>query len=78
MKMDKRINYQLIEDSFGCDNCVHEDDGYWDDYCQKCNPDHILPTKYRPVRGSIQWKVYHLKNDSITYEEYLRFIDTGK
>lgn len=72
--LDKRINYKLISDTFGCDTCKHQDDGMWDDYCRICNPDYYPTSKYRPVRGSIQEKVYYDDCEKITYKEYLRFI----
>ena len=52
--MDGRIDFQRIRDSFGCDNCEHENDGMWDDYCRVCNLDSVPPSKYYPVKGSIQ------------------------
>ena len=76
--MDKRIDYQKIENSFGCDNCEHKNDGCWDDYCRICNPDYIPPSEYRPARRTIQEKVYYDKLNEITYGEYLEFINNEK
>lgn len=76
--MDRRIDYQGIRESFGCDNCKHENDGMWDDYCRVCNPDYVPPSKYRPARRSIQEKLYYGELDRISYEDYLRYVKTGK
>ncbi len=76
--MDEHIDYQSIRNSFGCDNCKHEDDGLWDDYCRVCNPDCIPPSKYRPVQRSIQEKLYYNEVDRISYSDYLRYLRIGK
>ena len=76
--MDKRINYFAIEESFGCDNCEHDIDGYGLEYCEGCDNDCCPPGNYQPARNSIQEKIYYEKYDSITYEDYLRFCKTGK
>lgn len=76
--MDGRIDYQSIRNSFGCDNCKHENDGYWDDYCRVCNPDCFPPSKYRPKKGSIQEKLYYDEFNRITYQDYLRYLKIGK
>lgn len=72
--MDKRIDYDEIERSFGCDNCEHDIDGLG--VCEHCCPGdyrHSPPSKYSPMRGTIQEKVWYNKYDEITYEEYLKF-----
>ena len=76
--MDGRIDYHGIRESFGCDNCKHENDGCWDDYCRVCTPDYVPPSKYRPARGSIQEKLYYDELDSISYEDYLRYLKIGR
>lgn len=76
--MDRSLMIQNVADSFGCDNCIHEDDGRWHDYCQNCNPDYYPPSKYCPARGTIQEKVYFGKTNSITDSEIARFLNTGK
>ena len=76
--MDGRIDFQRIRDSFGCDNCEHENDGMWDDYCRVCNLDSVPPSKYYPVKGSIQKQFYFKEFDRITFGDYLRFLKTGK
>ena len=78
MNMDSRIRYELISDSYGCDNCEHEDDGRWLDFCASCNPDYQPPSNYRPARNTIQEKLYYGKGASIKFYEYLRFLGTGK
>ena len=74
--LDKRIDSTLIVRSYGCDNCKHENDGKWDDYCRICNPDITPPSKYRPAKRTIQAKFYYEK--SITYEEYLSLLKIRK
>ena len=76
--LDPRIDFGSIERSFGCDNCKHDSDGLAGDYCEYCSPDYSPPSKYRPAHRTIQEKVYYDKYDKITYEEYLRFIKTGR
>lgn len=76
--MDKRIDYDRIVWSCGCDNCIHEDDGRWDDFCRICNPDSTPPSEYSPARQTIQEKLQVEGQGSITYEEYLRFTKTGR
>ena len=76
--MNGKIDYSLIERSFGCGNCIHEDDGRWDDFCRVCDPNRTPPGKYRPARNTIQEKVYYDKRDKITYREYLRFLGSER
>ncbi len=57
--MNKNIDYKKIDRNFGCDNCEHEDDGMWDDFCKYCNPDCIPPSEYRPKRHTIYEKLYY-------------------
>lgn len=74
---NRSIDYNLIRESYGCDNCKHLDDGMWDDYCRICNPDYDPPSKYRPARRTIQEKLWYDKFDEITYAEYMNFLETG-
>ena len=74
--VDSRINYNLIRDSYGCDNCKHDDDGMWDDYCGLCTMDYCPPSKYRPARYTIQEKLWYDRGEEITYAEYLRFLSS--
>lgn len=68
------IDEKLIRDSFGCDNCKHENDGSWDDYCRVCNPDYSPPSKYRPARNTIQEKLWYEGVSAITPKEYQAFL----
>lgn len=75
IEMDKRIKYSIIEDSYGCDNCKHENDGMWYDYCRICSiGNYGPPTKYRPKKRTIQEKLWYHQFDKISYQEYMRFL----
>ena len=68
------IDRNLIRDSLGCDNCKHLNDGYYLDYCDRCQPG-IIPSKYRPKRGSIQEKYWYDKPISET--DFQKFLNRG-
>ena len=76
--MDSRIDLNKIRENFGCDNCKHADDGMWDDYCRICNMDYSPPSKYRPVKGSMQEKLYYDEYDRISFNDYIRYLITGR
>ena len=72
--MCMRKDYQYIKECMGCDNCIHEDDGRWLDFCDKCNIDTTPPGNYRPERKSIFGKVYYGRYAEITDNEYSLFL----
>ena len=72
--MDKRINFTLIEESYGCDNCIHQYGAAGMGACEYCSPDTIPPSHYLPDSGTIQEKTWKGRYHLITYKEYLRFL----
>ena len=78
--IDKRIDFNAIVRSFGCNNCEHDVDGRAD-LCASCGPgDRVgaIPPNYRPRRGTIQEKVYYDRHSEVTYAEYERFSSPEK
>lgn len=69
------MDYYILSSYFGCDNCKHDNDGYWDDYCGRCNPDYSPPSQYRPLKGSIFEKAYYDRWNDITEAEFRHFLN---
>ncbi len=78
--MDKRIDYELVSTlvnlSYECGNCRHDEDGLAGDFCDRCNMDYRPPGNYRPKKNTIYEKIYYDNYDRIRYAEYIAFLDS--
>lgn len=52
----KTMIIALIEDSYGCDNCIHQYGPIGMGAYEHCSPDSIPPPNHIPDRGTIQEK----------------------